>query len=134
MAVIHQRLEITAIYQSISGPPRNKATGHASPDPQIPTAVAEMLLINNSDAFMAPPTIRGRYCGDADLRAGFLPPFSSSDLSRVFPPFSTPLQGADVRLIIGTNVFPGRNPLTDRSVFGEEREQKGSDLFCGQNF
>lgn len=59
MAVIHQRLEITAIYQSISGPPRNKATGHASPDPQILTAVAEMLLINNSDAFAAPPTIRG---------------------------------------------------------------------------
>lgn len=111
MAVIHQRLEITAIYQSISGPPRNKATGHASPDPQIPTAVAEMLLINNSDAFMAPPTIRGRYRGDADLRAGFLSPFPlrRSDLSRVFPPlgpFSTPLQGADVRLIIGTNVFP----------------------------
>lgn len=63
MAVIHQRLKITAIYQSIRGLPPNKASGHASPHPHILTAVAQMLLINNSAAFTAPQTLRGRCCG-----------------------------------------------------------------------
>lgn len=67
MAVIHQRLEITAIYQSIRGLPQNKATGHASPEPQIHTAVAEMLLINNSAAFTATQNTQGHYGGNSDL-------------------------------------------------------------------
>lgn len=50
MAVIHQRLEIRAIHQSIRGPPQKKASGHASPEPQTLPAAAEMLLINNSAA------------------------------------------------------------------------------------
>lgn len=33
--------------------PQNKATGHASPDPQILSAVSKMLPINNSAAYMA---------------------------------------------------------------------------------
>lgn len=36
-------------------------------------------------------------------------------------------------LIIGTNVFQGRDLLNELSVFGEKMEQKGSDLFRGQN-
>lgn len=53
MAVIHQRLQIKAIYQSIKGLPQNKATGHAPPRPRILAAVAETPLINNPDAFTA---------------------------------------------------------------------------------
>lgn len=98
MAVIHQRLEITAIYQSIRGLPRNKATGHASPEPQILTAVAEMLLINNSAVSTAPQTTRGQYRGPGDLHA----PISCFFF---FP--SPPSEGADV--------FQGRDLLNDLS-------------------
>lgn len=87
MAVIHQRLEITAIYQSIRGLPQNKATGHASPEPQILTAVAEMLLINNSAASTAPRTTQGHYGGYSDLHT-----FASCFL--FFP--SLPSKGANV--------------------------------------
>lgn len=87
MAVIHQRLEITAIYQSIRGLPQNKASGHASPEPQILTAVAETLLINNSAASAAPRTIQGHYGGRGDLHT-----FISCFLC--FP--SPPSKGADV--------------------------------------
>lgn len=79
MAVIHQRLEITAIYQSIRGLPQNKATGHASPEPQILTAVAEMLLINNSAAFMATQTTQRHHGGKSDLHH-FLSRFSNNVL------------------------------------------------------
>lgn len=47
MAVIHQRPPLTAVHHSISGLPQKQASRHASPEPQILTAVAQMLLINN---------------------------------------------------------------------------------------
>lgn len=83
MAVIHQRLEITAIYHSIRGLPQNKATGHASPEPQIRTAVAEMLLINNSAASTAPRTTQGHYGGYGDRHTSLLFPvfFSLSTIN-----------------------------------------------------